>query len=170
MNHKPLFFGICVFYALAAIVLNLAGSSPEPAPWQMMAAPVQTPGVAGWVVLSGILLTALFLLLRLAWNARDVLFRTRRHVFAVMLVLSAVLVKFAATKRLSFVLVNKRSGKDARVVLNLSKSIPEQTITPWEYSSADRFAIGQLPAKKLGGKTLEIDLPAMSVVRFDVKE
>ncbi len=76
----------------------------------------------------------------------------------------------AATKRLSFVLVNKRAAKDARVALNLTRPIPEQTVTPWEYSAADRYAIGQLPAQKVSGKTLELDLPAMSVVRVDVKE
>ena len=76
----------------------------------------------------------------------------------------------AKTKRLSFVLVNKRAAKDARVVLNLSKSVPEQTVEAWEYSGADRLAIGKLPARKVGGKTIEIDLPAMSVVRVDVKE
>jgi len=75
-----------------------------------------------------------------------------------------------ATKKLSFVLVNKRAAKDTRVTLNLSKAIPEQTVSPWEYSASDRFAIGQLPARKVGGRSIDIDLPAMSVIRIDVKE
>jgi len=71
--------------------------------------------------------------------------------------------------RLTFVLVNKRVAKDARVTLKLSKRVPEQEAVFYEYSGADRFAIGQLPARKLGGDSLVVPLPAFSVVRFDLK-
>jgi len=73
------------------------------------------------------------------------------------------------TGRLSFVLINKRVGKDARVTLKLSKRVPEQEVVFYEYSGADRFAIGQLPPRKVGGDSLVIPLPAFSVVRFDLK-
>jgi len=74
----------------------------------------------------------------------------------------------SASGRISFVLVNKRGAKDARVTLKLNKPIPEQKAVFYEYSAADRRAIGQLPAHKVGGDRIAIDLPAMSVLRFDV--
>ena len=98
MNHKPFFFGICAFYALAAIALGLAATPTEPAPWQIMAAPVQTPTVAAWAVLCAIVLAALLVALRLAWNARSVAARMSRPAFIGMLVVAAVFAKFAATK------------------------------------------------------------------------
>jgi len=73
------------------------------------------------------------------------------------------------TGRLTFVLINKRVAKDARVRLKLSKPVAEQEVAFYEYSAADRFAIGQLPARKLSGDTLDIPLPAFSVVRFDLR-
>jgi hypothetical protein len=72
------------------------------------------------------------------------------------------------TGRLTFVLVNKRAAKPARVTLKLSKPVPAQTVTVYEYSSADRGCIGRLPEQTMGGGSLTIDLPAMSVRRFDI--
>ena len=72
-----------------------------------------------------------------------------------------------ATGRLSFILINKRASKDARVTLKLSKPLPAQSITPYEYSSANRRALGQLPALKVSGNQIEVNLPAMSILRLD---
>jgi hypothetical protein len=77
--------------------------------------------------------------------------------------------KDSKTGRLSFVLVNKRAAKDAKVTVKLSKAVPQQDAVFYEYSSADRFSIGQLPARKVGGDKIEVGLPSMSVVRFDLK-
>jgi hypothetical protein len=77
--------------------------------------------------------------------------------------------KDSKTGRLAFILVNKRAAKDARVTLKLKKSVPQQEVVFYEYSGADRFSIGQLPARKVGGDKIEVDLPSMSVVRFDLK-
>jgi len=71
--------------------------------------------------------------------------------------------------RLTFVLVNKRVAKHASVTLKPSKRVPEQEVVFYEYSGADRFAIGQLPARKLGDSLTIIPLPAFSVLRFDLK-
>ena len=60
------------------------------------------------------------------------------------------------TGRLTFVLINKRVAKDARVTLKLSKRVPEQEVVFYEYSGADRFAIGQLPPRKLVGDALDV--------------
>jgi len=70
---------------------------------------------------------------------------------------------------LTLVLINKRAAKDAHLTLKLNRKLPEQEVTVFEYSNADRFAIGQQPPRKIAGDTLSIDLPAFSVLRFDVK-
>ena len=71
--------------------------------------------------------------------------------------------------RLTFVLINKRVAKHASVTLELSKAVPEQQVALYEYSNADRFAIGRLPARKVSGRSIAIDLPAFSAIRFDLK-
>ena len=75
----------------------------------------------------------------------------------------------AKTNRLTFVLVNKRAGRSAKVTLKLAAPVPPQDVTPYEYGTADRAAIGQLPARRVAGQAIEMDLPAMSVLRFDLK-
>jgi len=77
--------------------------------------------------------------------------------------------KDSKTGRLSFILVNKRAAKDAKVTVKLKKAVPAQDAVFYEYSAADRFSIGQLPARKVGGDKIEVDLPSLSVVRFDLK-
>jgi photosystem II stability/assembly factor-like uncharacterized protein len=74
----------------------------------------------------------------------------------------------SATGRLTFVLVNKRAAKPARVALKLSKTVPAQELTAFQYSAADAGAIGRLPSRKVSGDALTVDLPAMSVLRFDL--
>jgi hypothetical protein len=73
------------------------------------------------------------------------------------------------TGRVSFVLVNKRAAKDARVTINLAQPIPEQAAISYEYSAVDRLAIGQLPSRQVGGKVIAVELPRMSAVRLDVR-
>jgi hypothetical protein len=73
------------------------------------------------------------------------------------------------TGHITFVLINKRGAKDAKVTLKLSQAIPAQEVAMYEYGTADRSVIGKLPAQKLAGDKLEIDLAAMSVLRFDLK-
>lgn len=73
------------------------------------------------------------------------------------------------TGKLTFVLVNKRAAKDARVTLNLSAPVPAQDVTLYEYSDVDRFTIGELPARKLSGRQIQVDLPRMTVLRFDLR-
>ena len=71
--------------------------------------------------------------------------------------------------RLTFVLVNKRATRDARVTLKFQQSLPAQQVVMYEYSQADRMCIGRLPARTLGGAELNVDLPAMSVLRWDMR-
>jgi len=77
--------------------------------------------------------------------------------------------KDAKTGRLSFVLVNKRASRSAQVTLNLGASVPAQDVVIYEFSSADRFCIGQLPARKVQGDKVTVSLPPLAVLRFDVK-
>jgi hypothetical protein len=72
------------------------------------------------------------------------------------------------TGRLSFVLVNKRAAKPAKVSLSLTQAVPEQDLLVYEYSGADAYIIGELPARKVSGQAIQIDLPPMSVQRFDL--
>ncbi|KPK63332.1 MAG: hypothetical protein AMK73_05225 [Planctomycetes bacterium SM23_32] len=74
----------------------------------------------------------------------------------------------SATGRLTFVLVNKRAAKPARVTLKLSRPVPAQDVTVYEYSAADKACIGKLPPRQVQGENLTVDLPAMSVLRFDL--
>ncbi|MCY3017752.1 MAG: hypothetical protein NTW87_01795, partial [Planctomycetota bacterium] len=77
--------------------------------------------------------------------------------------------KDSKTGRLTFVLVNKRAGKGAKLTLNLGAAVPAQDVTVYEYSSADRYCIGQLPAQKVSGDKVTMDVPPLSVLRFDLK-
>jgi hypothetical protein len=72
------------------------------------------------------------------------------------------------TGRLSFVLVNKRGSKPAKVNLRLSQAVPEQELRIYEYGGTDAYIIGELPARKVSGQAIQIDLPPMSVQRFDL--
>ena len=72
------------------------------------------------------------------------------------------------TGKLTFIIVNKRAALGAKVVLKLNAALPAQAVTMYEYSRADRFAIGELPAQQIAGRTITVDLPPLSVVRFDV--
>jgi hypothetical protein len=71
--------------------------------------------------------------------------------------------------KITLVLINKRAAKDASVTLKFNQPLPDQEVVPYEYSAADRMAIGQLPPVKIGGSAVTMALPAMSVMRFDVK-
>jgi hypothetical protein len=72
------------------------------------------------------------------------------------------------TGRLTFVLVNKRAAKGARVELRLNRPAPAQKMIVYEYGLANRHCIGQWPAQAVQGDRLPIDLPPMSVLRFDL--
>lgn len=74
----------------------------------------------------------------------------------------------AASGRLSLIVINKRAAKGAHVTIKLSGKIPEQEVTPWEYGAADQYCIGLLPARKVGGDQLTIELPPLSVQRIDL--
>ena len=72
------------------------------------------------------------------------------------------------TGRITLVLVNKRAAKDAQVTLKFSEAVPRQDVTVYEYSAADRFAIGRRPVQTVAGHALTVDLPSLSVLRFDL--
>jgi hypothetical protein len=73
------------------------------------------------------------------------------------------------TGRLTFVLVNKRAAKGARIALRLSKPVPRQPLVIYEYSAADKNSIGGWPEGTAEGDMIRVSLPAMSVLRFDLK-
>jgi photosystem II stability/assembly factor-like uncharacterized protein len=73
------------------------------------------------------------------------------------------------TGRVTLVLVNKRAAKAARVALNFNAPVPPQKLVVYEYSAANKHCIGQWPDKTVQGSGLEIDLPPLSVLRFDLK-
>jgi photosystem II stability/assembly factor-like uncharacterized protein len=71
--------------------------------------------------------------------------------------------------RVSVVLINKRAAKDARVTVRFTRAVPAQDATVYEYSGADRFSLGQWPARHVEGRAMTLDVPAMSAVRVDVR-
>jgi hypothetical protein len=75
----------------------------------------------------------------------------------------------AADGKVTFVLINKRAKKGARLTVKLSKAVPSQTVALYEYSSVNSKCIGLLPDMTVGGDSITINLPPMSVLRFDVK-
>lgn len=77
--------------------------------------------------------------------------------------------KDTKTGNLTFVIVNKRAAKDAKLTLKFKKSVPAQDMVVYEYSSVDRFSIAQLPARQIKGDKIELDVPSMTVLRFDLK-
>jgi hypothetical protein len=69
----------------------------------------------------------------------------------------------------SFVILNKRATKGARVALELGAPVPAQKVTRYEYSGAYPKAIGELPPLDVSGKSLKLSVAPMSILRVDVK-
>jgi hypothetical protein len=69
----------------------------------------------------------------------------------------------------SFVITNKRASKGAKLKLDLGAGVPAQKATRYEYSNANPKAIGELPPLDVSGKSVELSVPPMSILRVDVK-
>ena len=69
----------------------------------------------------------------------------------------------------SFVILNKRAQKGARIALDLAKPVPAQKAKRYEYSKANQKAIGELPPLDVSGQKLKIEVAPMSILRVDVK-
>ena len=69
----------------------------------------------------------------------------------------------------SFVILNKRANKGARIALDLGAPVPAQKATRYEYSGAHPKAIGELPPLDVSGKSVTISVAPMSILRVDVK-
>ena len=75
-----------------------------------------------------------------------------------------------AGRKLTLILINKRGAKPAKLTLKFKTALPDQEATVYEYSDADPKQIKSLPAIKIGGNTIEMDLAPMSVRRIDVRQ
>jgi len=69
----------------------------------------------------------------------------------------------------SFMILNKRATKGAKVTLDLTTAVPAQKATRYEYSGANLKAIGELPPLDVGGKAINVTIAPMSILRLDVK-
>ncbi|MGC4087744.1 MAG: glycoside hydrolase family 44 protein [Polyangiaceae bacterium] len=69
----------------------------------------------------------------------------------------------------SFVITNKRAKKGAEVKLALSADVPAQKATRYEFSSVNQKAIGELPPLDVSGKSFQVSIAPMSILRVDVK-
>jgi hypothetical protein len=76
--------------------------------------------------------------------------------------------KDPARKVASFVILNKRARKGARVALELGAPVPAQKAKRYEYSKANPKAIGELPPLDVSGKSVKVAVAPMSIVRVDV--
>ena len=69
----------------------------------------------------------------------------------------------------SFVILNKRAQKGARVKLELNAPVPAQKAARYEYSNANPKAIGELPPLDVSGQSINLSIAPMSILRLDVK-
>jgi hypothetical protein len=82
---------------------------------------------------------------------------------------SVYIYKNAKTGIASFIVLNKKAKKGAKVSIDLAADLPNQSAPAWEFSSANMKCIGELPPMKVGGKKIAFDIAPMSILRFDVK-
>jgi hypothetical protein len=78
---------------------------------------------------------------------------------------------FKDTKRrlASFMILNKRAKQGARVALELSAPVPAQQAKRYEYSHVKPKAIGELPPLEVSGRSINLSIAPMSILRVDVK-
>jgi hypothetical protein len=69
----------------------------------------------------------------------------------------------------SFIILNKRAKKGAKVALELSAPVVAQKAPRWEYAAVNQKAIGELPPLDVSGKKLDVCVAPMSITRIDVK-
>jgi hypothetical protein len=69
----------------------------------------------------------------------------------------------------SFILLNKRAKKGAKVALELGASVAAQKAPRWEFSAKNQKAIGELPPLDVNGPKLDVSIAPMSITRIDVK-
>jgi hypothetical protein len=77
--------------------------------------------------------------------------------------------KDATRKVASFIITNKRAKTGAKLALDLGVAVPAQKAARYEYSGANLKAIGELPPLELSGKTLNVSIAPMSILRVDVQ-
>jgi hypothetical protein len=77
--------------------------------------------------------------------------------------------KDAKRKVASFILLNKRAKKGAKVALELSAPVAAQKALRWEFSAKNQKAIGELPPLDVNGQKLDVSIAPMSITRIDVK-
>jgi hypothetical protein len=78
---------------------------------------------------------------------------------------------FKDTKRkvTSLMVHNKRALKGARVTLDLGAPVPAQKAARYELSNVNPKAIGQLPPLEVSGRTVNLGIAPMSILRVDVR-
>ncbi len=83
--------------------------------------------------------------------------------------LSVYAFKDPQTKLTSLIVLNKRARKGARVTLDLGLAVPAQKAARYEYSRANKKAIGELPPLEVNGQSLKLEVAPMSILRVDLK-
>jgi hypothetical protein len=73
------------------------------------------------------------------------------------------------SKVASFMILNKKAKKGAKIALELSAPVPAQKAQRYEYSAANPKAIGELPPLDVSGQKIQLSLAPMSILRVDVK-
>jgi hypothetical protein len=72
-------------------------------------------------------------------------------------------------KVVSFIILNKRAQKGAKLALDLGTSVPAQKAKRYEYSKVNEKVIGELPPLDVSGQKLNVSIAPMSILRVDVK-
>ena len=77
--------------------------------------------------------------------------------------------KDAKTNVTSFMIHNKRAQKGIKLALALGAPVPEQKAKRFEYGSVNPKAIGELPPLEVSGRSINLSIAPMSILRVDVK-
>jgi hypothetical protein len=76
--------------------------------------------------------------------------------------------KDPSRKVASLIITNKRAKVGARVAVDVGTALTAQKATRYEYSAANPKAIGELPPLDVSGKTVNVTIAPMSIVRIDL--
>jgi len=81
---------------------------------------------------------------------------------------SVYVYKDPGRKVASLIITNKRAKVGARLTVELGAAVPTQKAARYEYSAANPKAIGELPPLDVTGKTVNVTVAPMSIVRIDL--
>lgn len=71
--------------------------------------------------------------------------------------------------KLTFIVINKRCEAPAQLSIDLGVKVPKQDVVFYEYGGTEHLQIKELPARRIQGKQVSLELLPLTVLRFDVQ-